>query len=195
VSQHVAAIRILDAIEKRPDRPPARPLVDLANLLCDEHVRKYHTGLSRPVLGIDDGPGNLHDYFESQIEMAINRAKCKPEWACWPEIKALDYDRCRTSLLKQINARHDWEAATGYAGAEEEIDRPLEALRVLEESIFIMRVLSFRDLRIKLELVADDTWTLDDDHLRLILTSIGDFANRDGRPPRRHERAALAGAA
>lgn len=194
VEQHVDAITAFEAIDGRDDRPNKVPHVQVYALFGQKHTTRYYPHCGHYVLRIDDQGINLHSFFEEQIEWAVSRATLKPEWADWPVVKARDYHRATSAILKQLNAREDWEVKTGHRAAEDEVERICDELCEVERQIYALPVKSFRELRLKLALLDDPKWFLDDDHMRLLLLSIVDFAASDGRPDRRYDQGAEAGA-
>ena len=183
VAQHIEAIRVFDRIDMRADRPPSRPAIDLWSILGSEHVRYYYSTSSNPVFFGEAGIAEMHRYFKQQLELAANRAKCRPdEWGEWPVVKAADYRKALLAMRRRLEARRRWEVESGYLAAEAEVDRLRDELCDLERRIFSLPCRSFRDLKVKLDIVEDDRWNLDDDDLRLLLGSIRDFADTHSHP-------------
>jgi hypothetical protein len=152
------------------------PRVGLWEFFGKEHAERYYRHWTGHVFTIDPDRVSFHDFFAEQIEMAVARGKLKPEWADWPTVKARDYAKVTSELHRQIQARQRWEQETDYVAAEAEVDRILEEMCALESRIYSLPVRSLRDLRLKLDIVLNERWLLDDDNMRMTFASIGDFA-------------------
>jgi hypothetical protein len=177
VDRHEAAIHAFDEIDGPENGPQKVPSIDVRSFFGGEHVDRYYRSYGHYQLGIIDARLiDLHDFFEEQIELALNRAKIRPYEAEWPAVKAQDYAKAIAALHRQLQTREDWKIRTGFRAADAEVNRLLDEVCEIEEQIYTMPVRSFRDLRVKLGLVTSDKWDLDDRHLLLILASIGDFA-------------------
>ena len=180
VEQHEAAITRFEAIDRAPDQPAKRARIELASFFEREHVERHFPFHRLHVFTVDDDRPSFHDFFEGQIEAALRRAACRPDCADRPLVLAQDYAKVTSAMHQQLQRRQYWEEESGYLAAEAELLRVLDELCDLEQQIYDLPVRSFRDMRVKLDIVESERWLFDEDKMRSLLRSIGHFAGREG---------------
>jgi hypothetical protein len=119
----------------------------------------------------------------------VARARLSPQYGDWPPVKAKDYSRATSALNAQPLTRQDWEVRSSYRTAHTECKRLLGEVVEVERCFFRAPVLSFRDLRLKIDLAFNDDWLLGEDDRRVAQLSISLVADGDGCPDRRRDRA------